>query len=285
MYDSQNISVALSQIQNEQVANEENRTGFYRAIVVNNYDQMNLGRVRIRIPSFHGTNSAQSFYVSDDRLPYAYPASMNGAGNLSGQYIVPLAGSLVWASFETGTDNFVYFGGVYTTSPTGNRYIYFDRSTNSGEAKQITENDIPGDYDPNRYVIYRSPKGASIIIDDRDRMELVQISDSHGNKVTLGPNGVSIVSETPLSANFPYTTMCYVDADKADVVSTYELDPNDIYADEELTVKATPQTGSVISYVKDGVCWGSGIVSKVTLKKEVIVNNNGNYYKLRNISS
>lgn len=295
MYDSQNVEIALSRIYNEQVANDENRTGFYRAIVVNNHDQYNLGRVQIRIPSFHGSSPEQSFYINDDRLPYAYPASMNAAGNLSGQYLIPLAGSLVWVSFETGTSNFVYFGGVYTAEPTGNRYIYFDRSTNSGEAKQITEDDIPSDYDPNRYVLYQSPKGATIVIDDRDRMENIQLIDQHGNKITMDMNGVAIRSESTLSANFPYLHTYYIDYSYVNSSPNFKVDLDKIFEDDKMTINASPQNGSRLMYVKDGECVGTGIVLS-TRSNKVDVSNNGyitgggssgttDYNNLENLSS
>lgn len=274
MYDSQNVEIALSRIYNEQVANDENRTGFYRAIVVNNHDQYNLGRVQIRIPSFHGSSPEQSFYINDDRLPYAYPASMNAAGNLSGQYLIPLVGSLVWVSFETGTSNFVYFGGVYTAEPTGNRYIYFDRSTNSGEAKQITEDDIPSDYDPNRYVLYQSPKGATIVIDDRDRMENIQLIDQHGNKITMDMNGVAIRSESTLSANFPYLHTYYIDYSYVNSSPNFKVDLDKIFEDDKMTINASPQNGSRLMYVKDGECVGTGIVLS-TRSNKVDISNNG----------
>lgn len=271
MYDSQNVEVALSRIYNEQVANEENRTGFYRAIVVNNKDQDNLGRIQIRIPAFHGSSSEQTFYIDDDRLPYAYPATMNAAGNKSGQYLIPLVGSLVWVSFETGTDNFVYFGGIYTVEPTGNRYIYFDRSTNSGEAKQITEDDIPSNYDPNRYVIYRSPKGAEIVIDERDRIENVQITDQNGNSIILNRNGVVINTEEPISANFPYFKTYYIDY--SNVESNNQVDIDKIFEEIDLLTNASPQKGSRLMYVENGRCIGTGIITQIVDTKVSISSN------------
>lgn len=273
MYDSQNVDIALSRIYNEQVKNEENRTGFYRAIVVNNKDDDNLGRVQIRIPAFHGSNSEQTFYISDDRLPYAYPASLNAAGNQSGQFLLPLVGSLVWVSFETGTDNFVYFGGVYTAEPTGNRYIYFDRSTNNGEAMQITEDDIPSNYDPNRYVLYRSPKGAEIVIDERDRIEDVEIIDQHGNKITLNRNGASVISDGIFSANFPYLHTYFIDHSYASMLPQFQVDVDKIFNNVLLTTNDIPSKGSRLMYIKSGECVGTGIVLSVINNKATISNN------------
>lgn len=269
------VQYALSSIQDEQISNSENRAGFYRAIVVNNKDQSNLGRVQIRIPSFHGSSPTQSFYISDDNLPYAYPASMDGAGNQMGQYLMPLMGSLVWVSFEAGTDNFIYFGGVYTAEPTGNRYIYFDRSTNSGEPKQITEDDIPSDYDPNKYVLFRSPKGAVIEFDDRDRVEQLRIADTHGNMINMNPSGISISSEEPLKANYPYTKTYYADYSFSSTETIHKINKLYVYSDTSLRTQCTPEVGSKISFVKGNECKCTSIVVSSSNDGVLTLSNNG----------
>ena len=251
MYDSQNISVALSRMVDEQINNKENRTGFYRAVVVDVNDPLHLARIKVRIPSFHGVDPSQSVYTPDSRLPYAFPATMNGAGYKMGQYILPVVGSLVWVSFETGTTNLVYFGGIYCADPTGNRYLYFDRNANNGQAVQIVEDDIPDDYNPNQYVIFRSPKGASIYIDDRDRGENVTIQDTHRNKILLNRNGVSITSDFPLKANFPYMITCYIDINNVLETPIFTVPGSMVFEDLEFKTQASPIKGCKIAYISD----------------------------------
>lgn len=263
MYDSQNISVALSRMVDEQINNKENRTGFYRAVVVDVNDPLHLARIKVRIPSFHGVDPSQSVYTPDSRLPYAFPATMNGAGYKMGQYILPVVGSLVWVSFETGTTNLVYFGGIYCADPTGNRYLYFDRNANNGQAVQIVEDDIPDDYNPNQYVIFRSPKGASIYIDDRDRGENVTIQDTHRNKILLNRNGVSITSDFPLKANFPYMITCYIDINNVLETPIFTVPGSMVFEDLEFKTQASPIKGCKVAYINGGRCVGSGFVLDV----------------------
>lgn len=264
MYNSQNIQIALSRIQDEKISNKENRNGFYRAIVVQNTDPWNLGRIRIRIPSFHGVNEEQIYYIPDDRLPYAYPATMNAASNKSGSYLLPIVGSIVWVSFEAGTDNIIYFGGVYCAEPTGSRYLYFDRTTNNGQPIQITEDDIPSDYNANRYILFRSPKGSIIEVDDRDKIEKIQFTDSHGNKIIMNANGVTINTEATLAANFPYLHNVYISkADiSADPILTVKTEK--LFADVDLQEPASPAVGNAVLYIRGGACVGSGIVIQVS---------------------
>lgn len=274
MYDSQNIAIALSRIQNEDIKNNENRTGFYRAVVVSNNDPWNLARVRIRVPAFHGVNPESTYYISDDKLPYAYPASLNGAGYKSGQYIIPVVGSLVWVSFETGTENFVYFGGVYTAEPTGNRYIYFDRNTNNGEAIQIVEDDIPTTYNPNQYVIYQSPKGSSIIIEDRDIGEGIKLTDTNGNLISMDRNGVSVISDFPLRADFPYMITYYISISNVPETPVFTIPKSMIFEDSKFKTQASPIKGCKIAYISEGKCVGSGFVLNIDNTNITIGTNN-----------
>lgn len=66
-----------------------NPNAFYMGIVVENNDSYNLGRVRVRVPSIHGTNSSEAIYVKNDALPWARPAIFPSLANDSGQYLIP----------------------------------------------------------------------------------------------------------------------------------------------------------------------------------------------------
>lgn len=50
---------------------------FYIGIVEDTNDPYKLGRVRVRIPAIHGTNSSQSYYIDSLDLPWAKPAVFN----------------------------------------------------------------------------------------------------------------------------------------------------------------------------------------------------------------
>lgn len=278
MYDSQNIEIALSRIQNEKIAVPENRTGFYRAIVVQNTDPLNIARIRVRVPAFHGVNPNSSYYIEDKSLPFAYPASFNGAGFKSGSYVMPNIGSLVWVSFETGTENLIYFGGIYCADPSGERYIYFDRSTYNGEAVKVDEDDLGALNHPNRYVLYKSIKGSQIIIDDRDKSESVSLEDPHGNKILMNQNGVTIQSIDTLKAPYPYLKIYYMSIENVDTENAiFDVKPNIISLNKNLNTDTyiAPIIGSRIIYLENGNFAGSGIVLDILISGRVQIGTTG----------
>lgn len=68
--------------------------GMYRAIVSNNLDPENRGRLRLRIPVLYGNLDSG----------WAYPVPLSFTE-------VPAIGDVVWAAFEQGdVDRPVYFG-------------------------------------------------------------------------------------------------------------------------------------------------------------------------------
>lgn len=275
MYDSQNIPVALSRIQNEQIYNKENRTGFYRAVVVQNTDPLNIARVRVRIPAFHGANPSSTYYIQDEELPFAYPATYNGAGYKTGQYLIPMVGSLVWVSFETGTDNLVYFGGVYTADPSGNRYLQFDRSTNNGDKIQIVEDDLSKNNDPNRYVLFKTLKGAEIVIDDRDKNESIEIKDAHGNQIIMNSKGIRIKTTGEIEADFPHIKTYYTDVANVSDSPVFDIGYDKVFPTKEMDYYTTPSVGGKVLYMSEGKVVGSGFVTEILLSGRIMISTNG----------
>ena len=95
--------------------NKDNQTsdrffGNYRAIVVDDKDEFESGRIKIRVPNVHGTSED----VPDSALPWAiYSDPFMGGSVDVGGLIVPDIGSKVWVFFEEGDhDQPVYFAGA-----------------------------------------------------------------------------------------------------------------------------------------------------------------------------
>lgn len=90
-------------------------SGIYRARVESNLDPLHLGRVKVRIPQFHGIPSNQNpTALSNEALPWAFPITMTGAGFNHGSCVVPETGDYVFVMFENGDRNSpVYLGGCY----------------------------------------------------------------------------------------------------------------------------------------------------------------------------
>lgn len=157
---------------------------FYRAYVESIEDPDHLGRIKVRIPSLHLNNSTSS-------LPYAYPATMVGLGNQVGQFILPPVGSIVFVTFEYSNEHrIIYFGGIPTTHEDGKRDQYYGRRVNNGEPKKVTEDDIPTEYKGTQYIIYKSPMGSLIMIDDNDFGPSLVLKDSLGQEISMYSNNI-----------------------------------------------------------------------------------------------
>ena len=161
---------------------------FYSAIVVNTNDFYNLGRVQIRIPSIHGVRKEQANYISDSELPWAKCGVFNAAGNDMGQFLVPEKGSRVFVTFEANdSSNPIYFGGIPTII--GKPKEYNDNpDIYNGNEIEITDSDKIKDIknDKAMQIVYKSFKGATILINDKDGQENIKIIDASGQVFEMG---------------------------------------------------------------------------------------------------
>lgn len=191
-------------------------SGIYRGRVEDDKDPLYLGRVRVRIPLFHGvpiSESSPNFehegipYLPTDSLPWC-PVVQLGAGPQQGSYLIPEVGTTCVVSFE-GNDrrNGIVLGTIYsanTGSPkllgnlkdTEDTKNVFSRGYIPGKAgynetfaenggkyySNPSEKEIPleSQLSPKNKVIYKSPKGASIVITESDGMEKITIKDIGG---------------------------------------------------------------------------------------------------------
>jgi hypothetical protein len=142
----------------------------YRALVVDNDDPLQLGRIKARIyPMLSGITDA-------NLLPWIIPAMslFTGAGDGIGLFCVPTIDSYVYVFFEQGD---MYQPVYFAESQTGTKGLPTDRTTNY----------------PNRRV-WKTSSGIIIYIDDTDKhIKIVHptgtyiLLDTDGN-ITLDPN-------------------------------------------------------------------------------------------------
>lgn len=186
--------------QTKDLREEVNYNAFYSAIVTNTRDPLKLGRVQIRIPSLHGSNTNQAYYIEDNVLPWARPGVLNSAGNDMGQYLVPAKGTRVFVTFELNDPNSaIYFGGIPTKiGAEGNTKVYNDnRDIYSGESQIITDNDDIRTLRDSEAIntVFKSYKGATIEIDDKDGQETIKIISADGQVFEMGvedPDGIPL---------------------------------------------------------------------------------------------
>lgn len=153
-----------------------------RGEVVANDDPFMLGRVRVRIHCIHGING---YGMKDEDLPWAYPCFFNASYD-SGSFIVPEVKNTVWVVFEDGDVNKpVYIGGVYGKGVSSEKAV-----GNTGDSdvryQQLGRNEVPlGTGNVKDKIIYRSPKGAMVLVREEKGYESVIIQDQLGQSITL----------------------------------------------------------------------------------------------------
>lgn len=180
---------ARKQIKN--VTPEINPNAFYIGIVTNTNDIYKVGRVQIRIPMIHGGASFQKNYLPDSSLPWAKPAIMAGAGNDMGQFIVPAKGTRVVVSFECGDLKKPLYFGCLPSLYKQDKYYNDNPRIYGGATITIKDDDRIKDLDEDtsQQVIYKSFKGATIIVDDHDGQENIKIIDQAGQVFEMGHIG------------------------------------------------------------------------------------------------
>ena len=176
--------------------NEQNLNAFYCGIVEDTNDPFKMGRIKVRIPGLHGTEKGQHNYLSTQDIPWASPALLNGGTNDMGQMIIPVKGSTVSVSFQYDDFNQpMYFGSVPTKI--NNKKIYNDNpNIFNGEPIDITTDDDIKDLsnDSAKTVVYKSLKGSTIIIDDKDGKETIKMIDAAGQVFEMGNSSKSALS-------------------------------------------------------------------------------------------
>lgn len=161
---------------------------FYRGIVVENKDPQRRGRIKVRIPQIYGVNPTEQYFVATSSIPWANCA-ISPAGNDSGTFLPPNIGDTVFVTFEAGKQNYpIYFGGIFTSrinDEVDNKGI---GSTDifENEILQVTEDDLPSEIQSGtERIIYKSLKGAVIMIDDKDGNESIKITDQSGQSIIM----------------------------------------------------------------------------------------------------
>lgn len=180
--------------------NANSTNGIYRGIVEVNNDPLKIGRIKARVPAFHGIPGTTPTYMSSNELPWAFPC-LPTAGPDHGTMITPEVGDTVWLLFENNQkDQPVWIGCCYSISTDKGKTLKSEGGncfTPSGGYwnYQIDRPESPMEYQEgngNVKVLYKSPKGTCISIDETDGAECFMITDRIGQVIKMScPSMVS----------------------------------------------------------------------------------------------
>lgn len=175
------------------------RFGVYLGKVEYNTDPMQLGRIIVRIAGIHGPETV----TTTSNLPWAAPCNTFGGGSDYGSFTVPPVGSMVWVLFDGGDISLPVYIGTLPIAATQERKMLRDSNgklpsasqsiTPSSDKPWITPptNEAPREAlrmvgnNPETYVVFKSPKGASLVIEDRDEVERMRLTDRAGQGLTM----------------------------------------------------------------------------------------------------
>jgi hypothetical protein len=173
--------------------------GVYRGRVEYINDPLQLGRVRVRIPVFHATADQ----IKTENLPWAYVVSAFGGGYDYGAKYIPPVGSTVYVMFEGGDMEFPLVIGTWEGNPGEFNIMLRDPKGKwpKGPISMSPDEQHPwyappgadapkefllqAGHRPERYVPFKSVKGATIDIEDRDEVEHTHIVDRAGQGLFL----------------------------------------------------------------------------------------------------
>lgn len=164
----------------------DNLNGIYRARVEDNKDPMGLGRVQIRVPSLHGL--AKDNIVSKASLPWAHVIAQS-AGYGYGSFMIPEIGEYVFIQFE---DNSQYkpivLGSAYgTNSKYAKKYGEESEDDEKWEGEQGGL-EVPASAqrpNPSRKILYASPTGAEISVDEKVGGQGMSFTDGLGQGLSI----------------------------------------------------------------------------------------------------
>lgn len=140
--------------------------GKYRAFVSDNNDPKNLGRLKLKIPSVLGPDTASG---------WAMPCAPYGGGSARGFFFVPEPGDGVWVEFEGGLLEYPVWVGTF-----------WSLSSSATEVPAPAASQGP----PTCKLI--KTKAHTIELEDASGSETILISDSNNNKLTIDKNGILI---------------------------------------------------------------------------------------------
>lgn len=174
--------------------------GVYAGRVEYINDPAQLGRIKVRVPQAYGLLED----IATKDLPWARPCFPFGGGHDYGSIAVPPVGSSAWVFFIEGDTSDPVWIGAWPAMPTKPRPMLRADGLPAGEVSMSETPEEPWtpppgpeppkeylqqvNNRPETYIPFKSPKGASLVIVDRDEAEKVSLVDRLGQGLTIQGN-------------------------------------------------------------------------------------------------
>ena len=171
--------------------------GKYRGFVRDNNDPERRGRVRMEVPAVLGQGKDNWSDWGDACLPF-------GGAEDAGCFVIPMEGTPVWVEFEGGDTRFpIWVGFWYGGSDPGKQPTEATRvcdeptcqdcedkrdhaeGPDAAEHLKYAGHQHPPFYCPRRSVLFKSETGHTILVDDKDGKELLEIIDRAGQVIRM----------------------------------------------------------------------------------------------------
>jgi len=201
---------------NKRVYQPNKAYGLYLGYCEQNDDPLVMGRIKVRIPEFHGPrlnnpDAQEQDSLPVDAIPWALPCFRN-----KGEYAIPEVGDPVWVAPEgTDIDRWVWLGVI---QPLFNKDSIFggngDQSTVPIEAKQSlrASNKKP------QVREFKTTGGHYVILDDAPGKQRIEIHTANGHIIKLDDNSGKVTIHSTGDADVTVTGKATVDVgDEADI--------------------------------------------------------------------
>jgi uncharacterized protein involved in type VI secretion and phage assembly len=154
--------------------------GKYRGTVVDNADPEKRGRLRVKVPSVLGDEVVTG---------WAMPCVPYGGAAGQGLFAIPEVEAGVWIEFEEGDLEFPIWVGTFWSKPGGEAEPPRPNGSDGAE-----EGDVQ---DPPTCKIWKTLKGHTIQLEDKDGAEKILIADgANGHLVRLDADGIALQDAT-----------------------------------------------------------------------------------------
>lgn len=170
--------------------------GYYRALVVETNDPLNIHRIRVKIPELH------DFNLKPDDCPWASPSFEHG-GKGTGNWSSPKIDDIVWVCFEKQH----YYSPIWVghAEPTRRRFYKLHALFQSTQVF-VDREGKPVANDPIEYEDYYPKDGRPYSLGTKDRYGNLLVLDETGfypseHSTVPAPTGVDAITNSSFSSN------------------------------------------------------------------------------------